>query len=236
LTYQRINKKLSHYGICSRRKAKILIKEKKFPVKEIIPEIGMKVDLHKDIIEINGKSLKEIKFSSRILSINKPKFVITSCSDNHNRKTIFDLLHSKYKKGFFPIGKLDYLIRGTLKISNNRDLCYKLSDPNFKHKRTYIFKITGKLIEKSINLWRSGIELNERKSNPFIIEILEQNDKSAILKIILKEFRNNQIRHIASLLGYKVIDLERVCFDEILLENFKEGNWREIDNYRFEAF
>ena len=57
---QRINKVLANYGICSRRKADLLIKEGKILVNGSFASIGMKINLDLDNIKINGQELKNI--------------------------------------------------------------------------------------------------------------------------------------------------------------------------------
>ncbi len=236
MNYQRINKVLSSYGICSRRKAEILIKEKKVLVNGMIAELGMKVNLTSDSIKVDGKLVKTKNFHSKVILLNKPKYIITSCSDNQNRKTILDLLPKEYHKGFYPIGRLDYLTRGALLITNNGTLCYKLSHPKFEHEKTYLVKINGNLNERNINIWRTGIKLHGFKTNPCHVEVVEQKENFSSLKIILKEGKNRQIRKIINSFGYKVLDLQRIKFGNISLGNLKEGNWRLIKKDQAEVF
>ena len=235
MTYQRINKTLSHFGVCSRRKAEILIRSKKVFINGELASLGSKVNPKVDKIKINGIELKTNFYHSKLLLLNKPKRVITSCSDNRNRKTILDLLPNKYKKGFYPIGRLDYMSRGALLITNNGDLCYRLSHPKFNHEKTYIVKIKGILDEKSINMWRSGLYLNNIKTKPCKVNILEKNSEITIIKIIMLEGRNRQIRRIADKIGLKVLDLKRISFGNFSINNLKEGSWRIIESSRFEA-
>ena len=68
-----------------------------------------------------------------------------------------------------------------------------------------------------------------KKTYPCEIDIIKQDSKYTFLKIILKEGRNRQIRRIASLLGHKVIDLQRVNFSNISIGDLKEGDWKLID-------
>ena len=60
------------------------------------------------------------------------------------------------------------------------------------------------------------------------VEILETMPKETLLKIILREGRNRQIRRVASILGHQVIDLQRIAIGNIKLNNLEEGNWREV--------
>ena len=194
-----------------------------------IAEVGMKVNPESDKIKVNGKELKSIRVIPQVILFNKPKNVITSCSDKHNRKTIIDFLPNEYKKGFFPIGRLDFLSRGALLITNNGEICYELSHPKFEHKKIYIVKINGKLDRNELDKWRSGIDLDGKKTNPCEINLIKKDSKCTFLKITLKEGRNRQIRRIVSLFGYKVLDLQRVNFANISLGSLKEGDWKLIN-------
>ena len=194
-----------------------------------IAEVGMKVNPESDKIKVNGKELKSLQIIPQVILFNKPKNVITSCSDKHNRKTIIDFLPNEYKKGFFPIGRLDFLSRGALLITNNGEICYELSHPKFEHKKIYIVKINGKLDRNELDTWRSGIDLDGKKTNPCEINLIKKDSKCTFLKITLKEGRNRQIRRIVSLFGYKVLDLQRVNFANISLGSLKEGDWKLIN-------
>ena len=206
-----------------------MIRDRKILINGSLAEIGMKVNPELDVIHVNGKELKVINIIPKVILLNKPKKFISTCSDNHNRKTIFDLLPEQYKKGFFPIGRLDFLSRGALLITNNGEICYKLSHPKFEHEKKYLVKINGELNKTELNVWRSGIDLDGIKTNPCKIDIVKKDVKYTSIKITLKEGRNRQIRRIASLLGYKVLDLQRVNFANISLGNLKEGDWKLLD-------
>ena len=205
-----------------------MIRDGKVLINGLIAEPGMKVNPDLDSIQVNGQDLKSLNIIPQVILFNKPKNVITSCSDNHNRKTIIDFLPEEYKKGFFPIGRLDFLSRGALLITNNGAICFKLSHPKFEHKKIYIVKINGELNKKELDLWRSGIDLDGKKTNPCKIELIKKELKSTFLKVTLREGRNRQIRRIANFLGYKVLDLQRVNFANISLGNLKEGEWKLI--------
>ena len=210
-----------------------MIRDKKILINGSIAEIGMKVNVDSDIIHVNGKELKKnLKIIPTLILLNKPKNVITTCSDDHNRKTIIDLLPERYKKGFFPVGRLDFLSRGALLVTNNGEICYKLSHPKFQHKKIYIVKINGELNNNDINNWRCGIDLDGKKTYPCEIDLIKKDSKYTFLRITLKEGRNRQIRRIVNNLGYKVIDLQRVNFANISLGDLKEGEWKLIEIHK----
>jgi len=207
-----------------------MIRDRKVIVNGLFAEIGMKVNPDFDNIYINGKELKTSNKNSQVLLFNKPKNVITTCSDKHNRTTVFDFLPNQYRKGFYPIGRLDFLSRGALLITNDGKICYELSHPKFEHEKIYLVNLCGNFKDKDITRWREGVILDGKKTKPCEIELVKKNSTNFSLKISLEEGRNRQIRRIASFLGYKVIDLQRISFANIALGNLKEGDWKLIKN------
>ena len=63
---------------------------------------------------------------------------------------------------------------------------------------------------------------------PVIIDLLDKVNRKNLLKVILKEGRNRQIRKIATLLGHPVQDLQRISISNINLNGLQEGKWREL--------
>ena len=60
------------------------------------------------------------------------------------------------------------------------------------------------------------------------IEVLEKGHSNTLIKVILKEGRNRQIRRIATIIGHPVQDLQRISISNIKLNGLKEGKWREL--------
>ena len=63
---------------------------------------------------------------------------------------------------------------------------------------------------------------------PARIEVLDRVNRKTLLKVIIKEGRNRQIRKIATLLGHPVQDLLRISISSINLNSLKEGTGREL--------
>ncbi len=225
---ERIQKILSKKGICSRRKAEILLRQERVHVNDKLALIGDKADLDSDTIKVDDQIISK-DISYRVILINKPLGIICSCKDTHGRKTVLDLLPNTLRKGLYPIGRLDKDSRGALLVSNNGLLCLKLSHPKYKHEKSYEVWISGSPSNKSISRWRNGVYVNEQLTKPAIVDILKREQGKTLLKIVLSEGRNRQIRRVAAELGHKVIDLNRVAIATIKLGNLKEGSWRELD-------
>ena len=88
--------------------------------------------------------------------------------------------------------------------------------------------MNSKPSESILNDWRKGILLEGRMTLPATLEIMKIINQKTLLKIILKEGRNRQIRRIASLMGHPVHDLQRIAISNIKLNGLQEGNWREL--------
>ena len=132
------------------------------------------------------------------------------------------------RKDFHLIGRLDKDSRGALLVSNNGLLCLKLSHPKYKHEKSYEVWISGSPSNKSISRWRNVLHVNEQLIKPAIVDILKREQGKTLLKIVLSEGRNRQIRRVAAELGHKVIDLNRVAIGTIKLGSLKEDSWREL--------
>ena len=62
---------------------------------------------------------------------------------------------------------------------------------------------------------------------PANIEMMEIINQNTLLKVILKEGRNRQIRKVNALVGNPVKDLQRISISGIKVYG-PEGEWREI--------
>ena len=63
---------------------------------------------------------------------------------------------------------------------------------------------------------------------PANIEVMKRMNNKTLLKVILKEGRNRQIRRIASLIGHPVQDLLRIAISNIHLNGLKKGKCSEL--------
>ena len=137
----RINSFLAECGISSRRKSEELIKEGRVSVNDsIIMDLNFRVD-DNDIVAVDGEKIKLQKKLYYIL--NKPKGVITSVSDDKNRKTVVDLINVNQK--IFPVGRLDYDTTGLLFLTNDGEFSQLLSHPKNKALREYEVRLNRDL-------------------------------------------------------------------------------------------
>ena len=135
---ERASKVIARAGYCSRRKAEQYIKEGKVEVNGKIIDIGTKVNPN-DLIRIDGSFLS--KEEKEYILLYKPRGIVTTTSDDKNRKTVIDLVQSTNR--IYPVGRLDYDTTGLLLLTNDGDLSHLLMHPKSCIDKTYIVKING---------------------------------------------------------------------------------------------
>tara|TARA_Y100001968_G_scaffold329286_1_gene378306 strand:- start:915 stop:1628 length:714 start_codon:yes stop_codon:yes gene_type:complete len=227
MTLSRLQKIISATGLLSRRRADLLIKEGRVTLNGKKAISGEKANPHFDHILVDGKDLPK-KLNHKVFLLNKPLGVISSCKDNHGRKTIISLIPTNLRQGMHPVGRLDFDSRGAMLLTNNGDLTLKLTHPKYSHTKTYLVWVSGRPNQLKLNAWRNGISLDGKITMPANVELIEFNKHNTLLKVILKEGRNRQIRRIASILGHPVQDLQRIAISNIKLNGLQEGKWREL--------
>ena len=224
---ERLQKVIANSGFTSRRKAEELIKEGKVKVNgKVIKELGTKVS-YEDSIIIDGVLLKKEENKEYYL-LNKPRGVISSVSDDKNRKTVVDLIETDTR--IYPIGRLDYDTTGLILLTNDGELTNILSHPNNNVEKTYIAKIEGILSKENIDALKKGIIIDGRKCKPVRFKVrkkdLEKN--TSMVEITIVEGRNHIVKKLFHELKHEVIKLKRESYAFLTLDNLKSGEYRML--------
>ncbi|WP_196594678.1 pseudouridine synthase [Pectinatus sottacetonis] len=232
---ERLQKYIAACGIASRRSAEKLISQGRVRVNgKIINQQGITIDPNNDTIEFDGKIIRETGKKVYIM-LNKPKGYISTVKDEHNRKTIMELVKNITQR-IFPIGRLDYNTEGLLLLTNDGELMQKLLHPKFKVKKTYTANIEGKLSSIDLGELRHGIKLEDGMTSPAEVKIInynEQIDRSKI-HISIHEGRNRQIRRMFETVNHPVISLKRIEFAGLSLYGLKRGQYRLLSQEELE--
>ncbi len=231
---QRLQKLMSAAGHCSRRQAEELLRQGRVEVNGRIAGLGDQADPQIDRIYVDGSPLATV-IAERVLLLNKPPGVISSCHDPQGRETVLDLIPADLRRGLHPVGRLDADSRGALLLSNQGELTLKLTHPRYAHSKTYRVTVRGTPDQCKLQRWRQGIELDGSRTLPASVKLLHSQREHSTLEVILREGRNRQIRRIASLLGHSVMDLQRTAIDGLALGSTAEGCWRELSNQEWRS-
>ncbi|SEF76129.1 ribosomal large subunit pseudouridine synthase B [Caloramator fervidus] len=222
---ERIQKYIARCGVTSRRKAEELVKQGRVRVNgNIIKEIVM-VDPQKDIVEVDGKIIKPEENKVYIM-LNKPVGYVTTVKDDRGRKTVLDLVNVKER--IYPVGRLDYDTSGLLLLTNDGDFAYKLMHPSKEVDKVYIAEIEGIPTQDELEKFRKGLRIEDYITSPAKIDILKIKGKNSIVKIVIHEGKNRQVRKMCEKIGHKVVRLKRIQIGNIKLGDLKLGQWRYL--------
>ncbi len=225
---ERLQKRISNNSKYSRRKAESLILEGQVKVNgKVVLELGTKVS-DDDEIQIGNKVLYIEEKVYYLL--NKPKGVVSTCSDEKNRPTVIDLIKDKVQDNVYPVGRLDYNTTGVLILTNDGELANFLMHPRNKIGKTYVAKVKGYMNREDILNLSKGIEIDGYKTSRSKVKILRYNPKAEISKVRLTiyEGKNHQVKKMFEAIGGKVVDLKRIEYGILNLDDLKVGAYRKI--------
>ena len=223
---ERIQKIIASRGVTSRRKAEELISAGRVTCNGRVCLLGESADPDVDIILLDGKPLPSGgKYTYMML--HKPRGYVTTLSDDKGRKDI-TLLISDCKERVYPVGRLDMDSEGLLLLTNDGEFANKLMHPKHEIDKTYRVYVKNFSLEKLEKL-RQPVNLDGytiKKPNVVLISVDEQ--ANAILKVVIHEGRNRQVRRMCDIAGMPVQRLIRIAEGAVKLGELSLGKWRYL--------
>jgi 23S rRNA pseudouridine2605 synthase len=222
----RLQKILAQAGYGARRKCEELIAAKRVTVNGKLAALGDQAEADDDI-RVDGKPIARQE-EKIYIALNKPPGISSDTSDARN-KTVFDLVNAPQR--LFAVGRLDKDSRGLVLLTNDGEMAYQMTHPKFEHEKEYRALVEGVPNEDALRRWREGVMLEgeTRKTAPCEVSVTRTiAHRQSWLRIVLREGRKRQIRRVAKLLGYPVVDLVRVRIGRITLGQLESGEWRAL--------
>jgi pseudouridine synthase len=234
---ERLQKILSQYGIASRRQAEQLIEAGQVRVNGAVAYLGQRADPLCDRIEINQVPLNHHQRPDlHYLLLHKPLGMLSTCDDPQGRPTVLDALPPElHGLGIHPVGRLDAYSTGVLLLTNDGDFTFRLTHPRHDVPKTYRVRLEGQLSPAALAEWRQGVFLDGRPTRPAQVEVLSTGPTDTQIQVVLQEGRNRQVRRVAKVLGYRVLDLHRVAVGSVILGNLGAGVYRALSSAEIEA-
>lgn len=236
---KRVNKWLAQSGVCSRREAEALIEAGAvFIDGERVTDVGRKISAGQTLV-LNDRA--ELGLGAQVsVVIHKPVGIV-SAQPEPGQIPAARLLTAENQVGpgiapssrasLPPLGRLDQDSRGLLLLSEDGVLAKAIIGPESQVDKEYVVTVAGKVDRAKIQKLRHGLELDGRQLKPAKVT---QEDMQ-VLRFVLVEGRNRQIRRMCELVGLDVTDLVRVRIGPVTLGDLREGKWRHLTGDEREA-
>lgn len=225
----RIAKYIANAGLCSRREAEKLIKQKKVMINDQYCAHPSAQVTNKDKIIVNKKIIK-IDINIRLWKMYKPVKTICTNHDPQKRKTIFSFIPKNFPR-LISIGRLDFMSEGLILFTNNGDFARKYELPSSNILRVYRVCINGSVNNEDIVSINKGIKINQIDYKKINVRIEKYKSPYTWLIFKMKEGKNREIRNVCEYFLWNIVNLIRIQYGSIKLIKQKPGEIIEIKNF-----
>lgn len=242
----RLNKYIAHHASYSRREA-----DKAIQAGYVRVDGEIQTNPATDVIEgasevyVSGKQVSP-RDKYTVIVYNKPKGELVTKTDPKGRRTIYDTLPKEYKH-YIPVGRLDFASEGLLLLTDTSRVASALMESDLE--RIYKIKIRGEItpeieaamlggmvLEDATAGGHSHSKITQMEFKPFIGYKIQKNQPNySTLKVAISEGQNRELRRFFAHFKAEVVDLKRVSFAEIELNNLPEGKVRFLTRSEYSA-
>ena len=217
----RLNKYISESGICSRREADRYIEQGNVRINGKRASVGDQV-LPTDTVMVNGQIIEPRAEEDQVfIALNKPVGIV-STTDSAERDNIQRFVGHAIR--IFPIGRLDKDSQGLIFMTSNGDLVNKILRAGNNHEKEYLVTVDKPITKAFIDGLAGGVPILGTVTKKCRVS----QESRFVLRIVLVEGLNRQIRRMAEHFGFDVTRLERRRIMNISLGNLPVGQWRDL--------
>ncbi len=221
-----LDRVLSRAGLCSRTQARALIAASRVQVNgHVVRDPDSWIDLVRDHVACDGEPLRARK--KEVCMLHKPVGYVTTANDEHDRPTVYSLM-PKDTAWLAPVGRLDQDTSGLLLFTNDSDLANAITDPASKLPKTYEVLCEGQLGDEAIAQLAAGVQLDDGPTQPAIVERIGGDEHTTLLRLVVSEGRNRQIRRMVTAIGSRVQALHRTQIGPVCLADLPGGDMRRL--------
>ncbi|MGH9296680.1 MAG: pseudouridine synthase [Acidimicrobiales bacterium] len=217
-----MQKVLARVGFGSRRACEDLVAKRRVTVNGEVAELGRRVEVDRDQVAVDGVPVGVMPGLVYYL-LNKPPGVVTTAADPSGRPTIVELVPDTPR--VFPIGRLDAATEGLIVLTNDGELAQRVAHPSHGVEKEYLAEVKGRPSPGAIRALRDGVTLEDGVTSPARIASVSPG----VLRIVIHEGRNRQVRRMCEAVGHPVVRLVRVRIGPLSDRRLKPGQWRELE-------
>jgi 23S rRNA pseudouridine2605 synthase len=222
---ERLQKLLARAGFGSRRACEELVRAGRVTVDGEIARLGARADPRRNRIELDGVPVV-VRDDFVYYLLNKPVGVVTTARDPQGRTTVLDLVPTEPR--VFPVGRLDSDTAGLLLLTNDGELAQLLTHPSHGVLKTYLAEVDGVPAASALGALRDGVELDDGRTAPATVRLVQQRGTSAAVEVGIHEGRNRQVRRMFDAVGHPVVRLVRTRIGPVSDRRLAPGEWRVL--------
>lgn len=219
---ERLQKVLAAHGFGSRRTCEDLISQGRVRVNGQTAILGRRVDVSRDVVEVDGVEIG-VRPGLVYYLLNKPAGVVTTSHDPQGRRTVLDIVPSEPR--VFAVGRLDFDTEGLLLLTNDGALAHQVSHPSTGVEKEYVVEVEGGRVSSGdVRRLREGIDIDGVRTAPAEVS----QPAEGVLRLVIHEGRNRQVRRMCESIGHPVVRLVRVRIGPLRDPRLEPGRWREL--------
>jgi 23S rRNA pseudouridine2605 synthase len=154
--------------------------------------------------------------------LNKRAGVVSTAEDTHGRTTVVELVPDDPR--VFPVGRLDMDSEGLLLLTNDGRLTHRLTHPSFGVPKEYLVEVEGEPSAREVRRLREGVDLDDGRTAPARVAVVAPT----LLRIVIHEGRNRQVRRMCEAVGHPVVRLVRTRIGPLTDPTLEPGAWRPL--------
>lgn len=172
----------------------------------------------------------------------KPYDVLSTFTDEEGggRATLKDYIDVP---GVYAAGRLDRDSEGLLLLSDDGALLHRLTHPRYEHPKTYLVQVEGVISHEAVGDLRRGVTVKGIQTRRAEVDIVEppalpprskpvrDYHPTSWVRIVLREGKKRQIRHMTAATGFPTLRLVRVGIGPLAMGSLKPGEWRQLSRH-----
>ena len=224
----RLQKVLARAGFGSRRTCDDLIAAGRVRVDGAVAVLGRRVDAETALILVDGAPVG-VRPGLVYYLLNKPVGVVTTADDPQGRPVVVGLVPDEPR--VFPVGRLDLDTEGLLLLTNDGEIANRITHPSYGVEKEYVVHVEGSPKRSVLRQLREGVELDDGVTAPARVTPVESN----VLRLVIHEGRNRQVRRMCDAVGHPVIRLVRTRIGPLADRSIRPGTWRHLETDELRA-
>jgi len=223
----RLQKILSEAGFGSRRACEAFVLAGRVKVDGVpMSELGSQADPDFQTITFDGTPVK-IDRKVHYLLNKPPGYICSNKTDRSGRPLAKDLVRHPGAR-LFCAGRLDVDSKGALIVTNDGEFANRITHPRYGLTKTYRVRVQGEVGPDLIERLRKGVWLSEGKAGGIEAKVIRAARDETVLRMVLGEGKNREIRRIFAKLDLRVTELERTRIGDVALGKLAPGEYRPL--------